>query len=131
MTISLETVATDRGLQDELGGSAQLENLSTETSTPKLARTLALRDVLAHFANQVPPVFEADFAVPAELTSVVTYGALARMYRNNITTGDGQDVNAAKHKIYKGLYDSGLASLRPTVGYALKASGPSIALHRR
>jgi hypothetical protein len=62
---------------------------------------------------------------------VVVYGAIARLYRNNITTGTEEDVSAAKHKIYQRLFESSVSALRPTVQGSYVSGGRSIAFSRR
>ena len=129
--MDVEDVATDEDLHQEIGGVDALRNITSETNTAKQARQSALADVLFHFANQSPPIAEHDFIAPAELNRVVKFGALARLYRNNMTTGGGEDVHGAKARMFQKMYEGALGSLRPTVGASAKAAPMSIALHRR
>jgi hypothetical protein len=135
MTLNVETVATDANLQDELGGAAALANLvadpDADPSITLQARTLTLAEVLSHLANRTPPVRPEYLSNASELGSVVVYGALARLFRNNITTGGMDDVNAAKHRIYQKLYESSLIALRPSQNQSVRSGSSSIGFSRR
>jgi hypothetical protein len=123
-------VATPQDLADELGGTAALDNLTSESFTARHVLELTLADILDSLRNRTPPVVEGDISDTAQLKRPLVEGAISRLYRNNITTGD--DVNAAKQKLYQRAYDNTLASLRPVVaGLAVAASGFSIPMHRR
>lgn len=135
MTINIESVATDADLAGELGSEEALENLVTDPgadpSTTLIARQNALGEVLDGLRNRVPPIVDSELSDVTELHRVVVYGALARLYRNNITTGDEADVSAAKHKIYQRLFESALGALRPTLSGSYVSGGRSIQFSRR
>ncbi len=135
MAIEVESVATDADLAGELGSAEALDNLVTDPeadpSTTLVARQNALRDVVDGLRNRVPPIYDSELSDVTELSRVVVYGALARLYRNNITTGTEEDVSAAKHKIYQRLYESALGALRPSLNGAFVAGGRSIQFSRR
>jgi hypothetical protein len=135
MSIDVEGVATDADLAGELGSDEALLNLVTDPdadpSTTLIARQRALGEVLDGLRNRTPPVYEADLSDVTELSRVVVYGAIARLYRNNITTGTEEDVSAAKHKIYQRLFESSVNALRPTVQGSYVSGGRSIAFSRR
>lgn len=129
-TTEVTLVCEDVDLENEIGGSAALLALAT----PQLcrqARIGALDDVIDHLRNRTPPVLEANLADVSELRIAVRDGALARLYRQNMTTGDGEDVNARKAKDYQAAFMSAVNRLRPTLSGQLKAGPASIALHRR
>ena len=130
MTIDIETVATDGDLENEIGGPDALRNLRTELARSSTARRLALADVLLSLKFRTPPILESDIADPTELNQVVVYGALAKLYLQNVTTGDAEDVNFAKHKLYEKQYSSRLYALRPTVPVSLRSAPGGIAFHR-
>ncbi len=135
MALDVESVATDADLAGELGGEEALQNLVTDPdadpSTTLIARQNALREVLDGLRNRVPPVTEPELSDVTELSRVVVYGALARLYRNNITTGTEEDVSAAKHKIYQRLFESSVNALRPTLSGSYVSGGRSIQFSRR
>lgn len=130
MTVTIASVATSQDVANELGGQAALDNLTSESFTIKHVLDLTLADVLDSLVNRTPPVRDSDIQDPTQLKKSVVFGACARLYRNNITTGEG-DVSSAKHKIYQRQYESILSSLRPTVGGVVAASSWSIPMHRR
>jgi len=135
MTINVDSVASTADLVSELGSQAALDNLMKDpTENPSAAtkaRTAALAEVLSHLRNRTPPVLEADLSDVTELAPVVVYGALARLYRNNIVVGDNEDVSANKYRIYQKLFESTLTGLRPTVQALLKAGSATIQFSRR
>jgi len=133
--INVDSVASTGDLVSEIGSQAALDNLMKDpTESPSAAtkaRQLALTEVLNHLKNRTPPVLESDLSNVTELAPVVVYGALARLYRNNITVGDNEDVSANKHRIYQRLFESSLSALRPTVQSLLKSASSSITFSRR
>jgi hypothetical protein len=131
MTIAIADVATHVDLANEVGSKSALDNLLNDTMSAKKALELTLADVVDHLRNRTPPIGESDIADVTQLRRVVVEGTLARLYRSNITTGDGEDVSSVKHKIYQRAYENTLAALRPDLtGGAVPASF-SIAFHRR
>lgn len=123
-------IATSQDLANEIGGSAALDNLTSESFTAKHALDLTLVDILDSLRNRTPPVAETDIVDPTQLRKPLVDGALSKLYRNNITTGD--DVNATKQKLYARSYETALSALRPVVvGSVVASSGFSIAMNRR
>ncbi len=132
MSISISQVAAESDLIAELGSSAALGNITSDTFTAAEALALTLTDVLYELLNREPPVRESDISQPTELKRPVVLGTLARLYRNQITRGDGEDVASAKHKIFRDQYNATVSSLRPTVALGLAVAAPfGIVMHRR
>jgi hypothetical protein len=135
MTIHVDSVASDADLAAELGSQSALDNLlSDPTAIPSAAtraRELALADVIDHLRNRTPAVHAGDLSDLTELGPAVIYGALARLYRNNMVTGDGEDISANKHKLYQRMFESRLSALRPTLYASLVSASASIQFSRR
>ncbi len=127
----VQLIATDEDLETELTKKEFCRLAGDDSEAGKDARQLALDDLLYQLANRVPPVPEGNLVVIGELKIATVYGAAARMYRNRITTGDGDDVNFTKSKLYQKLFDSRSAQLRPSVSNQQTSGPSSIALHRR
>lgn len=131
MTIALSSVALVDDVAAELGSQEVVDSLETVTSNASSAMQWALDEALWHLRNRVPPIADSDLADVTELKMIVVYGAIARLYRQNITTGMGDDVSSAKHDIYNKMFSQRLSSLRPTLAASMVAAPASIALHRR
>jgi hypothetical protein len=135
MTIDVDMVCSNADLVAELGSQAALDNLvkdpTADPSAATQARELTLAEVLDHLRNRTPPVLAGDMSDAAELGPTVVYGAIARLYRNNIVVGDNEDVSANKHKLYQRMYESRLQALRPTVYSAFKGGSATIQFSRR
>jgi hypothetical protein len=131
--ITAASVATVQMLKDELGSDEALANLtpSSDADAPTKAIQAALDDVVYMLKNRVPPVLERDLRDVTELKIPVVYGALMRLFRQNITTGDEKDVNARRARDYQAMYDQRVATLRPTLISCEIASPATIAFHRR
>ncbi len=129
--IDVQEIATDEDLETELTKKEFCRLAGDDSTAGKDARQLALDDILYQLANRVPPIQEGDLAVITELKIATVYGAAARMYRNRITTGDNDDVNFTKSKLYQKLFDSRSAQLRPQVSNQLLAGPSSITMSRR
>lgn len=135
MAIDVDSVASDADLVAELGSADALNNLlrdpTADPTAATQARRLALLEVLDHLRNRTPPVLEAYLGNVAELSSTVVYGAIARLYRNNIVTGDNEDISANKHRLYQKMFEARMAGLRPTLQASLQSASASIAFNRR
>jgi hypothetical protein len=135
MIIDVDSVASNADLATELGSQSALDNLLTDPaaipSPATQARELALADVIDHLRNRTPPVLAGDLSDVTELGPAVICGALARLYRNNMVTGDGDDISANKHKLYQRMFESRLSALRPTLQASLKSASASIQFSRR
>ena len=129
--IDVQEVATDGDLETEITKKEFCRLAGDDTEAGKDARQLALDDILYQLANRVPPIQEGDLAFITELKIATVYGAVARMYRNRITTGDNDDVNFTKSKLYQKLFDSRSGQLRPQVSNQQLAGPSSITVHRR
>ncbi len=130
-TIDVNTVLTDSDIEDEITEKG-LADLVTDSDDGLKARQLALDDVLYQLANRVPPVAEADLSnLAAELKIPCVYGACARLYRNNMTTGDPADFNHMQWKSYHREYEMRVQDLRPTVAGGLRAAPSAIQLFRK
>lgn len=135
MTIDVDSVCSSADLVAELGSQAALDNLvkdpAADPSPVAQARQLALAEVLDHLRNRTPPIFDGDMSDVTELGPAVVYGAIARLYRNNIVVGDNEDVSANKHKLYQRMFESRLQALRPTVQSAFRSGSATIQFSRR
>ncbi len=130
-TIDVNTVVTDSDIEDELT-EKELARLTTDSDDGLKARQLALDDILYQLANRVPPITEADLSnLVAELKIPCVYGACARLYRNNMTTGDPADINHMKWKSYHKEYEVRVDNLRPTVAGGLRGAPGAIQLFRK
>lgn len=131
MTIDIDDVAAWSDLASEIGGKDALDNLTNESLTARKALELTLAEVVDSLRNRTPPIAETDLSDVTQLKRVVVEGTLARLYRINMTTGDGEDISSAKHKFYQRAYEATLSALRPTLTGGAIPAGFSIALHRR
>lgn len=135
MAIDVETVASDADLANELGGTEALQNLvkdpEADPSNTLVARRNALNEVVDSLRNRTPPIYDSELSDVTELSRLVVYGAISRLYRNNITTGTEEDVSFAKHKLYQKLFESSMTSLRPTLSGVLVGGSRSIQFSRR
>ena len=128
-TADVDDVATDLDITDEIG-EVPFGRLARDSSDGQKARQRALDDVLDKLRNRVPPIRETDLSDISELRFVVVYGAVARLYRSSMTTGDGSDVNSAKFQFYNKQYERRSDELRPTVTGNRIAAPASIKLNR-
>jgi hypothetical protein len=128
--IDVALVALDSDIEDELGEDV-FERLIDDATDGLKARTHALEDVEYELNNRVPPIRPGEVSDLSELKRVVVYGACAHLYKANLTTGSGDDINSAKHDLYREDFMKRLVNLRPTVGTQLRAASSTIALHRR
>ena len=127
---NVQLVATDKDLEDEVD-EKEFCRLIGDSADGRQKRQLAFDDILYQLRNRVPPIQEGDLAVITELKIAVVYGAIARLYRDNMTTGGGDDINHSKAKHYQAMYKERVHQLRPSVANQ-KTGGPSgIAFHRR
>lgn len=130
MTISVDTVAIDADLENELGGHQALQNLLPHGwSNAQPARQWALNDVLDDLSDRTPPIVEADISNVADIKRAVVLGAVAHLYGHNITTGD--DVHAHHERRFRKMYEAKKRSTRPTSTYGERTAPGAIALHRR
>lgn len=130
-SIDVNTVLTDSDLEDEITEKG-LQDLVTDSDDGLKARQLALDDVLYQLANRVPPIAESDLSdLAAELKIPCVYGACARLYRNNMTTGQPEDFNHMQWKAYHKQYEMRVDNLRPTVSGGLRGAPGAIQLFRK
>lgn len=115
MTIDVNEVCTDADLVEEIGSSEALSNVLSHSvgNDSTLARRAAMNDVLRMLSRRSPPIRDADIVDPTELRAAVAYGALARLYRQAMTTSDS--VFAAHAKTYASQFEDEVAGLRPRV----------------
>lgn len=130
-TADIDIVCTDQHLADEIGGRDQLANLLETPADRKRIRERVLDDALFALKNRVPPIRESDLVDITELQRIVTFGALAALYRQNITIGNRDDVSANMESRYRAMYDSQLQALRPTVSGGAQAGPATVTLIRR
>ncbi len=128
-TANVNSVATDKDLTNEIGEGA-FARLAPDTADGQDARQRAFDDVLDQLANRVPAVRETDLSDLSELNVVVVYGAVSRLYRSSITTGDSSDVNSAQAKFYHKQYERRVDDLRPTITGSRIAAPGSIKFNR-
>ncbi|NRA02834.1 MAG: hypothetical protein HRU00_09565 [Myxococcales bacterium] len=121
-TTPVGDIVTDRDLELEIGEGA-FKRLAPDTSDGESARQRTFDDLLDQLANRTPPIHEQNLVDLSELKVTIVYGACARLYRSNISTGSMDDLNAAQHKIYHKQYEQRADRLRPTVTGGLKAAG--------
>lgn len=111
-TNAVNDIVTDSDLSEEIGED-QFAILTPKVNDGLRARQLTLNDLLDKLKNRVPPIHEANLIELEELRIPCVYGAVARLYRKNMTTGD--DVFTAKAVLYMKDYDRRVQDLRPTV----------------
>ncbi len=122
------SIVTDSDLSEEVG-DGEFARIAPKTNDGLSARQLTLNDLLSRIKNRAPPVHETDLIELEELRIPCVYGAIARLYRKSMTTGD--DVFSVKFKHYMGEYNRRVADLRPTVTGGRIAAPSSIATFRR
>lgn len=120
-------VVTNSDLSNEISES-EFGILAPNEDDGLDARQLTLDDLLDRLKNRVPPIHETDLIDLEQLRIPCVYGAVARLYRRAMTTGD--DVFSVKHRFYIKDYDRRVADLRPTVTGGRVAAPSSIKTHR-
>lgn len=132
MTIAIDSVCTHEQLADEIGGTAELENLLPESFAGESTspRQLALHDVIKTLSRRTPPIREADLQDVTELRDAVRYGALERIYRSAMTGPDSPF--AALQRIYERKFQAETLGLTPTIALdGSRGSAFAISMERR
>ena len=80
-------VVTDSDLSNEVS-EREFGRLAPNEDDGLDARQLTLDDLLDRLKNRVPPIHETDLIDLEELRIPCVYGAVARLYRRKMTTGD-------------------------------------------
>ncbi len=127
-TNAVGTIVTDSDITEEIGED-EFGNLAPSANDGLSARQLTLNDILNQLKNRVPPINESSLVDLEQLRIPCVYGAVARLYRKSITTGD--DVFAMKAKLYTKLYDDRVSELRPIVTGGRVAAPSSIRTFRQ
>ena len=126
-TNAVADIVTDTDLSNEIGED-QFTALTPKVNDGLNARQLTLDDLLDKIRNRVPPILESNLVTLEEIRIPCVYGAIARLYRKNMTTGD--DVFSKKAKHYQDEYNSRVQDLRPTVTGGRRAAPGSIRTFR-
>lgn len=131
-TINVENVATEAELADEIGGMTELLPLLPKDAPVSLTfRQKALEETIKVLSRRTPPIRDADISIPKELRDCVVYGALARIYENNMTQGNPDSLWTKKAQTWRDRYISELSSLQPTLGDDVRGPSMSMTVHRR
>ena len=136
--LDIEDVLTHAQLDLYVGGQleAQMHLLSSvwaDGDASEKLREWALDEVLLDLAERVPPIREADIAIPAELHRAARHKAAERMYDVAMTGGGDAELWHAKMRTETKRYGSVMGKLSPTVADGVQApSGAgSVGLSRR
>ena len=123
-------VCTDADIENELSGSARLEDiLPKDWVDAEQKRQVVFDRILSALKNRTPPITESSLADLSELTQVVAYGTIADLMFGSFTTEGDKFHIQAKH--WDARYVQALNALRPTVT-ALETAAPwSITISRR
>lgn len=131
-TVDVDSVATDADLVEELGDETILNRILPKSSKDSRPfRKKALEATTKALSRRTPPIRDSDLSDVTELRDCVVYGALARIYASNMTSGSEDALFTAKAQEWSDAYDNELEALQPTLGDEVRGPSMSITVHRR
>lgn len=121
MTLSVDSIATDGDLANELGGTERLNSTQKAVAVRDAYRASALLDVLTQLGTRSPPILSSDLSFTSELKMAVVYRALSKICYG-AATGSSEDRNLVLAKKYEADY---LGAIRGRFTVTPGVTGPS------
>lgn len=131
MTLSVDSIATDADLANELGGVARLNSAQADIAVRNAYRASALVDVLGALSTRTPAILDTNLTTPAQLKMAVVYRTLSKICFG-AATGADNDRNLLLAKKYQDDYLGAVrARFDVSAGPVSGPSGYSISFERR